>query len=135
MTLTEFLLARLAEDEAAARAPTETDWTADNAFEQDDLRGRQPHGASCGWRLGEGMSRECECGYPARVLADVEAKRRIVENCEAARAAADAEPFSERIKSSDGPVAAYWRGQNWTCRVLAAVYSDHADYRADEWAP
>ena len=79
MTLTEFLLARIAEDEAAARRVA--------------------------------VVGSCEPGYrPARVLAECEAKRRIVKTAEGG------------LTSSSAAV-----------QFLAAVYSDHPDYRA-EWA-
>jgi hypothetical protein len=105
MTLTEFLLARIAEDEAAA------DQKHDSFI--DDLRLLETFG-------------ECKCGYPARVLAECEAKRQIME------LARDAEEASERLGSADE----YSRAAAYKDAVvlLALPYADHPDYR-DEWKP
>lgn len=56
MTITEFLLARIADDEAEATAA---------------------HWARCG-SMGWDDSTPCDCGLPERTLAECEAKRRIV---------------------------------------------------------
>lgn len=66
----------------------------------------------------------CDCGVPARVLADVAAKRAIVD--EWARLV-----FDDR----EPPWGTGWReGLGFALRHLAAVYSEHPDYR-QEWAP
>lgn len=68
---------------------------------------------------------------PARVLREVEAKRRIVEQW-ATHEALDRETFDaegEHARSLVSLRAAYWDA----CRELAAVYADHPDYRP-EWA-
>lgn len=103
-TLTEFLLARVAEDEAAIRA-CGYDWT----------------------EIGEDMARELRPGAPivfseARMLAECEAKRKIVR-----LHAPDDEGFhichdSLADDSDCGEL-----------RALAAVYRDHEDWR-EEWA-
>lgn len=113
MTITEFLLARIGDDEAVANSVT---W---------------------GHPLGAPpllMTYGTLHINPERVRAECEAKRRIVENCEAARRSADAAPLPERIRANDGPVAAYWRGQDWACRILASVYESHPDYD-EAWRP
>ena len=111
MTLTDFLLARIAEDEAVARQAE-----ADSA-----AAGGDPS------ILGEYYD-------PARVLAECEAKRRIVEMHHSTPA-----PGVDR----DGfDLGGYWcnecdDGISWPCptlRALAAVYAGHPDYR-DEWRP
>jgi hypothetical protein len=84
MTLTDFLLARIAEDEACA-----------DGLEWDD--GNPVH-------------------QTARVLAECEAKRRIVEAC-ADVLAYDAEALPQDV-----------------LRLLALPYADHPDYR-QEWKP
>ena len=96
MTLTEFLLARIGEDEAAAR---DTGWLA---FEYGvDSAGRE--------------------AFAARVLAECEAKRRIVEQAigiaEVSRAASIEDLGGEQI-----------------LRLLALPHADHPDYRK-EWRP
>jgi hypothetical protein len=69
-----FLQAELDEDEAAQRIPAEDEVAL-------AAPGEVPgpwHTEYCGWRLGEALSSECECGVRARVLAEVAAKRRIL---------------------------------------------------------
>lgn len=85
--LTEFLLARIAEDEAWAKHRDIV------TFGCDDSR----------------MS-------PARVLADLEAKRRIV----AQASFWEAEPVGRTL--------------DYVARVLALPHADHPDYR-EEWKP
>lgn len=117
MTLTEFLLARIADDEAVARQANPhhnddiDDWGAQTDAEA--RWDRQPHGQRCAWRLGEGMADKCECGYPARVLAECEAKRRIVDIY---RSEWEMDPINE------------------TLRLLALPYADHPDYD-EKWRP
>jgi hypothetical protein len=133
MTLTEFLLARIAEDEAVARQTNPhrydeiDDWDAQTDAE--DRWGRQPHGQQCGWGLGEGLSDKCKCGYPARVLVECEAKRRIVdyrEQCERDRDEAPREArdlFAARLLAFDA-----------TLRALALPYAGHPGYD-EKWRP
>lgn len=122
MTITEFLTARLDEEESALRAiqdnsePWRGEWAGDEA--NFALRTRN------GWSLARAVT--VEAGFPpgvlahivrydpARVLRDVDAKRRIL--------------------------ADRWGGPDhhdmWEhhLRLLAAVYDDHPDYRL-EWKP
>lgn len=81
MTLTEFLLARIAEDEAVARRRVGTGF---HHFE------RIPHEGKAGGRIGYWLDDWQGSGFidvtehiarhdPARVLAECEAKRRIIE--------------------------------------------------------
>lgn len=117
MTLTEFLLARIAEDESAARAAIP--------------EGAYPH-------FGETAAEECVemaksegCaaeGYrhlrrwlPDRVLADCEAKRKVVE-----------------LHSENDTTPSRYELECWNCRedypcttlrLLAPVYASHPDYR------
>ena len=97
MTLTEFLMARIAEDEESAREPR---WLA----------------------LEYGVDSVGRNAFSARVLAECEAKRRIVENFEAAAS----------VGSNDAEcmAAAYQRA----CELIAAVYADHPDYD-ESWRP
>ena len=91
MTIAEFLLARIAEDEEWVRHP---DWCRAVADDQ-----------------------ACDCDGPARVLAECEAKRRIVE-----REPLWNDPPEVRELYDD------------TLRDLAAIYADHPDYD-EEWRP
>lgn len=120
MTLTEFLLARIAEDEADAREADSGRWLPEDkgiTFEWDaddwhddetqarlraDTRANQNHIAN--W-------------HPARVLAECEAKRRIVE-------------MHQRW---DGDPNDYGQTEH-VLRFLALPYSDHPDYD-EAWRP
>jgi hypothetical protein len=104
MTLSEFLLARIAEDEAAARAQLE-------------LRAKRYPG-----EIAEpGPAYEVDRGWwlladPARVLAECEAKRRIVE------------------RVTDVAWTGSYAVRDVVLGLLALPYAAHPDYR-DEWRP
>jgi hypothetical protein len=104
LTITEFLLARIADDEEAA--------------------GADPGCECLGVQFGIGHGPVC----PERVLAECEAKRRIVEEHP------DYGGYGEscaRCAESSIDLAP------WPCptlRALASVWSDHPDYR-EEWRP
>ncbi len=113
-TLAEFLLARIAEDERLAGEKHDR-------FEC-DLKALDFFG-------------ECSCSYPARVLAECEAKRHIVE--EFLRVSnpveLDAHNDAERaIGERDLAVTQHILGT--VCHYLARPYSVHPDYR-EEWRP
>lgn len=145
MTLVEFLLAQIAEDEAVARAAIPGTYSP-NADEDGSWRmievdheGIWPEPASkptseWGHLADEPWALHIERHAPARVLAECKARRRIVEELVAAdRAAA--------TWDSDDPnnPPAYW--QDWGNRhawreaaeLLALAYADHPDYRS-EWS-
>lgn len=114
LSLTEFLLARIAEDEATARAwPDDTDGVA-----PDGRPWRDPTGHFI-WQP------------KARALAECEAKRRIVERC-----ALILEAFSAQ---NGGPGRPLWHDVNRrershadaTLAALALPYADHPDYQED----
>lgn len=137
VTLTDFLLDRIAEDEARATLvlsapPTMT---------------VHPHD-------GEEIPVEVPALTPTRVLAECEAKRRIVELHKNWPVLVETPPTVERVGSA-GPDAFAFRAsqqlawmteQEYRTRfgdepptapmllALAAVYADHPDYR-DEWRP
>jgi hypothetical protein len=108
--VTEFLLARIAEDEAKAsprRAATQGAWH--------DVM-------NCEWADGNGH--DCTCGYPARVLADCEAKR-IIANV--------AQALDVRLRA-DEPGSPQWHEATaylTVVQTLATSYADHPDYRED----
>jgi hypothetical protein len=108
MTLTEFLLARIAEDEGVAR----------------ELDLGQPEADDSHLYRGEGRM---VLTYPARVLAECQAKRHIVELCASAEDRAEQHPDISLLKM---PAAVY----GVSVRVLAAVYADHPDY-SEAWRP
>ena len=146
MTLTEFLLARLAEDEAAAKAASAiSKWDAEardhvkvpaapaiwvtadgygsGAVERTN---GDPHDVGI-VVYDEGCPNDAEATHiarhdPARVLADVESKRRIVEM------------FSGNLHERwDDGFEAEKIGRE-VLRALAAVYADHPDYQ-EAWKP
>lgn len=104
-TLTEFLLARIAEDEeAAGRLPADGHRVADG-------RVLSVAGTGAGWP---------DRWNPVRVLAECEAKRRIVAL------------HPEMLEACQGCDA-----ESYPCRTLLALalpYADHPDYR-EEWRP
>ena len=114
MTLTEFLLARIAEDEDHAR------WAQEGIDNQ----------ARLGIVLATALTHP-DAMSPARVLAECEAKRRLVELHDkphehpCGRLEWIGYRATERVEEDHG------------CRtlgLLALPYADHDDYR-DEWRP
>jgi hypothetical protein len=127
VTLIDFLLARIAEDEEVARSAfgglyvgeSQGTWTATEW----NYGGIGLHsGDSSGEELLPGEERSAETEHitrwdPARVVAECEAKRQIV-----------AGPHGD----ADSPYAS-WE-TDYAMRFLAAVYADHPDYQ-QEWKP
>lgn len=112
MTITEFLLARIAEDEKVALEAHKASMRghAGPGFIRSIIEwGAQARGVR-GAALIEVMT-------PARVLADVDAKRRIVE----------------RVKYEFELQTNGWHTAQKALYDLAAVYADHPDYQR-EWA-
>ncbi|HWU23250.1 MAG TPA: DUF6221 family protein [Nocardioides sp.] len=74
---------------------------------------------------------DCICEYPARVIAEVEAKRRVVQALGSAEVSLrNTEPGREPHELMTGAA----NSLRAAVRMLAAVYVDHPDYRA-EWRP
>lgn len=111
-TLVEFLLARIAEDEA-------------------DVRNRKTyavgHSERCIFEGGYEGSGSCDCGAVARVLADCEAKRRIVERF--AWAAENPDLYRNDMELMD-----QWQAAWDTLADAAAIHADHPDYD-ESWRP
>ena len=133
MTLTDFILARIAEDEAAVCA-----WDSDGAAQVASMwTGLEPGYATVasgrpasGW-FADGRevedARHVEVLYnPARVLAECEAKRAIVQGW--GQFLAGAPEWAEREMPS------VLRMARMTLHALALPYADHPDYR-QEWKP
>lgn len=119
MTLTEFLLARIAEDEAAAREQTATTQS----------------GIALEWERDVDYGERYLTIDPARVLAECEAKRRIME------ALIDAEAAVATYDTDDpNNPPSYW--QEWgnlhalrlAAELLALPYADHPDFDPG-WKP
>ena len=132
-TLTEFLLARIAEREAVARAATYGPWRYNpakvNAIDRSEsvFAGKPGTMAITVASTGpsddpQSMSDAAHIALhdPARVLAECAAKRAIVEAMVDHDAATGEEP------------AYYWVPP--VLRILASVDADHPDYQ-EEWRP
>lgn len=133
--LVEFILARIAEDEAVARAASPGGWTYGDVTSvaggtlYDETRTianivyEQPedHDGTVVRHLltpeADANGRHIARHDPARVLAECEAKRRIVERCHAVGALMPCEPLAQGV-----------------LRTLALPHADHPDYRP-EWRP
>ena len=117
MTIAEFLLARIAEDEYAANLTYET------AF----VGTLEPSVKGSRYDLAVRMG-------PERVLAECAVKRTLVED--AATYVDEFENESWRTEDGDCAGRVAGRARSWqdeTLRTLAAVYADHPDYQ-QEWA-
>jgi hypothetical protein len=111
-TLTEFLLARIAEDEAVARGSQGAGWATGSVRMVSQPAGTEHWTpAAPGWVLVE----------PNHVLAECEAKRRVVERCAPDDRTA-AQLVAVASLASD------------VLRLLALPYADHPDYQ-QEWKP
>ena len=108
MTIVEFLLARIAEDEAVAERAVDEWFDAEWIEIDDDPRDHAQH-----WR-------------PARALVECAAKRRVVELHAQSGERWTGFPRADRLE-------AYCQHDQHaspcpTLRLVAAVYSDHPDY-------
>jgi len=121
-TLTEFLLARIAEDEVAVRRATDFPYSIQSTpwGKTFDIVADAPDSRADHWLTVD----------PARVLAECEAKRRIV------LAARDLERGMELTSylGEEPESAAAANAYEFVLRELATIYADHPDYR-DEWRP
>lgn len=132
LTLTEFLLARIAEDEQRAAYAESRDG---NLSDHD----------TAGWWLGH--YQHYTRHDPARVLRECEAKRRIVEqlqrhgrlvegnaakHAEASRGGLDNQEQITALRTHGWELRGRLDALQMVVDSLAAVYADHPDYR-DEW--
>jgi len=129
MTLVDFLLARIAEDEEAARSAARDNEPVWDSYGTDGPTGLLELGVNEGGP--EAAAEHFERWLPARVLAECEAKRRIVDehtcqcpdpNC------GDCGACSGDHHADPTPAPCP------TLRLLAAVYVDHPDYD-EAWRP
>ena len=120
-TLTEFLLARIAEDEAVARDASVDQW------------GQEVKDASDWVSLVQSVERDSTAAQdelvrrhdPARILRECEAKREVIAHYEAyAREAGRNPDVFALVKMSEAVEGILVE--------LAKVHSDHPDFR-DEW--
>ena len=152
--LTEFLLARIAEDEEAAKAASPSPWkygdvesvAGGSLYDKTrmiaSLHYEQPtdHDGTIVRHL---LSDEADANGahiarhdPARVLAECEAKRRIVEVHAKIREAYPGMTIEENPCCAECSAGGEYPS-GWPCATLAAIasiYADHPDYR-EEWRP
>ena len=139
-TLTDFLLARIKEDERDARVAM---GHSDGRWASWNHRAHQPglRDLACGGdRLAElptDIDEHIARHDPARVLAECEAKRRIVEGHrdggESQGYLPDRYGDMDHACTTCGTFGEY--GEPWPCstlRALALPYADHPDWR-EEW--
>lgn len=132
MTIVEFLEARIAEDEAVARAiddkQMDSGWSV--SYNPYGLANTPP-----GWYITPhiGLAYEAEGGAhiarfnPARVLRECAAKRRIVERYAYIHSL---HWDSAAVRSTEEVGFRYMEGQI-AVQALASAYSDHLDYQED----
>jgi hypothetical protein len=128
MTLTEFLAARLDEDQAAAEALKVERWVLDNEWVFGETSAdviASLNNDQLSTATGEHIARH----DPARVLAEVDAKRRILE----LHADGHECPTFDREIGGE-PVTGYYGDDCPTLRRLALPHADHPDYDP-EWQP
>jgi hypothetical protein len=137
MNVAEFLLARIQEDEAAVYAAdsdgeyriawvmiTQPDGGLRYATVASDHRDDEWCADGVNLRGALRQMREPEIVFDARrVLAECDAKRRIIGQCQMALKEYDEMPYG----------GAAWLGDD-TLKLLALPYSDHPDYQP-EWKP
>lgn len=135
-TLTDFITARLAEDEKTARAAIYDRYNTTEEWHCGEGKGGiRTWWVADGW--GDGIVQTTETAYPAemathiarfdpkRVLREVEAKRAIL-----ARHCPDRPPYVEYCRECENTRL----NECPELRDLAAIWSDDPDYR-EEWRP
>ena len=149
-TLTDFLLARLDEGEAAAKraasdpvAAMEEHFMCEALYEERDWKSwperdtSYSHGQADAMRWASAVIRErmkpLSLHDPARVLREVGAGRALIAEHGPARGGRDADRCRVCTAIAHGH-ATRFRSPCPTLRFLAAIYSDHPDYR-EEWKP
>lgn len=135
VTIADFLLARLAEDEAAAREATSGPWGRAAIDGQGFAVHRGEHetvALYCDRDNAEHIARH----DPARILRDVEAKRRVVElHKDPERVVKDPDAPEGLALAPGGPCLECHHATHPcpTLRALVSVYADHEDFDAG-WA-
>ena len=128
LSLTDFLMQRIAEDEAVAQAAVDDDGGETGGMEDsfDQLTGRAKWcGVEVIPKYGDDLARLIvRTAVPARVLAECETKRRIVE-------------LHDPVDDKPDGWCNRCDGDGWPCGTMAALalpYADHPAFRA-EWRP
>lgn len=135
MKLTEFLLARIAEDEAVAEAASAQDDRWVQSLSGSVVRTPTSYVAIAICQEQEETSHIARHD-PERVLAECEAKRLIVARHRGEYSCETCADEEEMCEDSEG-YATWYRSSVWapcpTLRLLALPYADHPDYQ-QEWA-
>ncbi|CAL9649524.1 DUF6221 family protein [Streptomyces sp. enrichment culture] len=128
--IADFLRARYAEQRALALAASPGPWQANG--EHDEVTAVDGITVAEGFALSGRQLRatvdHIAAHNPAAVLADLDAKRFLIEGCEHALAAAEADPTAEAAKNSTEVV-------DRLLRYFAAPFAGHPDHKGEEWAP
>jgi hypothetical protein len=117
--LAAFLLKRIAEDQERARNAR----PQDSDPEYPDYDRSSWHEARCGYGMGEYQD-ECVCAVPARLLAECDSRRLIVEEAR--------DQFAKPGSDPDDGMADLTYGH--VLSLLALPYADHPDYD-EAWRP
>jgi hypothetical protein len=133
----EFLLARIAEDEEGANAAGGVAWDAyylDGAKSHEEpkwILDSDPRLVSYEMTT-EQNAKHAEAWSPARVLAECEAKRRIVDRSGGSVCGGDSPTHypQDYAEGCDGCAAAQSADYetHWVLALLASVYADHPDF-------
>jgi hypothetical protein len=132
--IADFLRARLDEDEALAREAPPGPWHIGNAVDPTQscnvhtFPGARMVADGLNWLTAEHIARQ----NPARVLAEVEAKRRLVK--EFAQTGSEPDTPERRDSPHWQGDFGYLQGLARAVHLLASTYADHPDYR-EEWRP
>lgn len=138
MTITEFLLARIEEDEEAALWAGGPAWTSSDDPDAEDILADADNWLADSQPVSALASRDTRAHIarhdPARVRRECEAKRRIVGGALGFRSAAASMHGGDLRESIRKDVAEMMATTaEDALKPLAAVYSDHPDYDP-EWA-
>lgn len=137
MNLAEFLAARLDEDEATAKAATPAPWVVDDYDSKTIYVDAHEQYVVPIWDMRPEDQRPEDAAHiarhdPARVLRDVEAKRKILA-IHQPHLSDYGEPPTCSACWPEPKIGTHPLYPCSTVRALAAVWSDHPDYR-QEWA-
>lgn len=101
-------------------------------LDDDEAESWNVHTGDC--RSAGPLQLSCDCGYPARALREVQAKRTLLRYF---TDPATGEPVSLAVAMTPeelGRRGGTYLPGSWIIRELDAVYSDHPDYQP-EWKP
>lgn len=138
MGIVEFLEARIAEDEAVAKAARPGPWRYEPGCSSgprvsltDFLMVPEDVGAPCNDMIPYLDSRHIARQDPARILREVAAKRAVITQSR------EADEYYAHM-SGNGRIASMAAGNVNACaailKALASVYDDHPDF-SEEWRP